>query len=361
MIILGGRDSPSSKTTHTLTLDKNPITVTLANLTLISNGSEEENGIAPASLNVVNSHAELLHVIVSANKTVENPAREAILREGSDQEGVAVYGPRSHVRVYQSLLAGNFHTGITLYEDASAEIIGSLVKENGWSPWTTRFEGIGHGISTLGTDFCYAGNNQVSVWNTIVVGNSGTGILLRGDLQGGAPTIMQNTVVDNLRGGIQLRSLRADGAAILLANNLIDRNGAPGGIVVSPAIALTGGSTLSLYHNSSTRNQGGDYVTNSVTVTLLNNLPSTPSSFTDPLFDLSNYSLLPTSPLLGQGWRAISEATPAPDISSYANDEYAEYRFNSTTLQLWCQLYTVLERLGTPTNAPPCEDGKFAS
>ncbi len=370
VVILGGPtswypDNPDSRNAHALTLENDSAPVTLAHLTLLGNGGRSDRGLGGDTLNVLNSTGLLTHSIVAGNRTDANPLYQDWLhanppmRINLDHEGVYLDGAKTDFDIINSLIAGNFHTGVMATENAQGRIIASVISGNGWNDWDPAEHSAfkGHGITVLGGSAffngCFLENSQLKIWNNLILHNSGNGVFLRGSLDNITTGVVHNTAALNANRGIWIDSLTlSNGGGLFIANNLVLTNTA-GGIAVSDLV--TGGvGSIQLYNNNSSHNLGPNFspagLDGAIGIsTRQNNL-----ELSNPLLD-AIYRPLPDSQLIGAGWAmSTPDANPAPDISSYSYTLYPQYVFRPETLDLQCQLYTALGHIGAPTYPNPC-------
>ncbi|HNT78100.1 MAG TPA: right-handed parallel beta-helix repeat-containing protein [Anaerolineae bacterium] len=364
VVILGGLPSWTntySNVVYGLSLNNNTGLVTISDLTIMTNGGKTANGTGDGALNVINTNGWLTHSIIAANKTDANPLYREWLEEEKgykldiDSEGVYLYGPSTYFTIVHSLMGGNFHTGVMLAEDAHAWIIGSLIRGNGWFPasWGdyNEYTGKGQGVVTLGGfTHCYRENTQAKIWNTIIMRNSGAGILLRGHFTDTVTGIAHNTIEQNAQYGILLEVLTLDtpNISVFIANNVVLSNSV-GGISISNSISSTQGATIKLYNNSSSGHPADkNYLPPGLEGVVGYTERSANLSPADPRVHPETFRLLPGSPLAAAGWGA-----PPPDISSYDRVNLKHYAFHEETLGLWCGLHSALHKVD-PTYQNPC-------
>jgi len=369
VIILGGPTSwyantPKANIAHALTLENDSGPVTLAHLTLLSHGGRSDRGLGGDALNVLNATGVLTHSIVAGNRTSANPLYQDWLHASTPmtlslvQEGVYLYGPATNFDIVNSLIAGNFHTGVMAAENAQGRIIASLVRDNGWNDWDPSQNALkGHGITTLGGPYfagCYLENSQLKVWNNLILHNNGNGVFLRGSLDTITTGVTHNTIARNANHGLWVDGLSlSNNGSLFIANNLVLTNTAAG-VAFGDQLAGPVGS-IQLYHNNSSHNLGANYSPPGYSgivgiTTRQNNI-----ELSNPLLD-AIYRPLPGSQLIGAGWAMSDDpnANPTPDISSYSYILYPQYVFQPATADLWCQLYDALGKVGAPAYPAPC-------
>ncbi len=368
VVILGGPTSwypehPNARIAHALTLENDSAPVTLAHITILGNGGRSDRGIGGDSLNVLNSTGLLTHSIAAGNRTDANPLyldwrANPTMRINLDHEGVFLYGAATDFDIINSLVAGNFHTGIMAAENAHGRIIASVISGNGWNDWDPAEHGAfkGHGITTLGgPQFggCYQETYPLKIWNNLILHNSGNGIFLRGSLDGITTGVVHNTLAQNANRGIWLENITlANAGSLFIANNLVLTNTAAG-IVIGDLVTGPVGS-IQLYNNNSSLNLGLNFSPIGLDGIVGISNRQDNLELSDPLLD-ARYRPLPGSGLIGAGWAMDGPgANPDPDISSYSYTLYPQYVFQPATLDLQCQLYTALGKVGAPAYPDPC-------
>jgi hypothetical protein len=331
---------------HALTVSDTTGLVTLKDLTIVSDGGLIDNGVDDASLNIVESRVHASNVIVAANKRSSNPLFNSTLSAELDQEGIAVNGESAELEIRDSLLGGNFHTGIMAEDGASVWAVGNLVRGNGWGA-SFAAKAAGHGITSFHYD-CenMKGTNRIRAWNNIIMNNSGNGVLLRGSPDMGQG-LVNNVISHNFRHGIALGDnwigtppLTLDRVIVFIANNeILGHDVLRGteydhstGIYIndSELVLLNGGKVVITANNFhyNLRNMGPSTA-----------FPHTKGHDVDPYLDAS-FQLQSSSPaeLRGSGW---TNTAHGPDISCYDSPNQ-DSNFKSTTLALWSQLIDVV-------------------
>ena len=256
---------------HALTIQDNSGNVEIRNLSIFSDGGLHGNYLGDASLNILNSKGTVENVIVSANK---NAAPSNPLYNGAgnheenyvDQEGIVLYGKNTDFTIRDSLIFGNFHTGIMAMNGAKTLIVGSYIRGNGWGAHDFQATNKGHGVTTFSDctlnesgKLLWDNNTQTKVWNSIFVANSGTGILLRGVFSGGGQGLVNNTLFDNRKHGIAIGgwqdpdsgptdTILTNGHTIFIANNQIVGQDQTG-IFRASNVTINGGN-INVQHNN---------------------------------------------------------------------------------------------------------------
>ncbi|GAB4569288.1 MAG: hypothetical protein Tsb0020_23400 [Haliangiales bacterium] len=186
----------ASRAFHGLTLDDNTSLVEISDLSIASDGGWIGNGIGDASLAVIDSRADLRNTIVLANKSNSNCL---FGNTNGDQEGILADGEDTYLRVFDSAVGGNLHTGVMVLNSARVLVQSSLVRGNGW---VSQFQSgnKGHGITEFhnaSAAACLGSHTELDVDDSQVIYNSGAGVYIRGEFVNNRQDIDHNDITNN--------------------------------------------------------------------------------------------------------------------------------------------------------------------